>query len=622
MTTASSYSDDEPQWLIQIREALSEENEDDNNSEMPVRIYNVPSVLVSFKPESYTPQHVSIGPYHYKSPECYQMSRHKVAAARRIQKHLNINILNNNSTSSHLKFKHLVQYSLIKLDRKIRSCYKGYIDLKPEVLAWIMAVDASFLVEFLQICAIREGIYDNPRSSISTVIKSFTWSSSYLFLKDHSSEGLGRNSAHNVIIRDIMMLENQIPLFLLRKILKKQFSSKETADQVLRSMLIGLFKETSPIRISGSEECFSNINRVEDYAHLLDFLYQMIVPQSIDIKIQNKGDQVQTPVPDNHDDDDFTGINILEDDNDAEANSDDDKKKKKKEEEESFGNKSDVKELGNKVWRLLSKLNAVPLIDMVQRAIASKPVMLVAQLPWKTISRVPGFGLLAEPIKDLIFSDERHKEKIKPDEMVDKPPTKKEINIPSVSQLISAGVQFVPTNGNIQSVRFDEKTATIYLPMLHLDVNSEVVLRNLVAYESSNASGPLYFVRYTELMSGIIDTGEDAMLLGESGIVDNHFKTDEEVAKLLNGMCRSIRLTKVPFLDKMIGDVNKYYSRRWKVKAKKMIKTYIHGSWQLLTFLAAFLLLLMTAFQAFCSVYSCSRLQRIPVVDQLAGPTE
>ncbi|KAI3872352.1 hypothetical protein MKX03_019619 [Papaver bracteatum] len=608
MTTASSYSDDEPRWLIQIREAISEENEDDNNSEMPVRIYNVPSVLMSFKPESYTPQHVSIGPYHCKTPECYQMSRHKVAAARRIQKHLNIKILNNNrstssSSSAYLKFKHLVEYSLMKLDRKIRSCYKGYIELKPDVLAWIMAVDASFLVEFLQICAIREGIYDKNMvelpSSISTVIKSFTWSSSYLFLKDNSSAGLRRNSAHNVILRDIMMLENQIPLFLLTKILKKQFSSQETADQVLRSMLIGLFKETSPIRISGSEKY---INPVEGYAHLLDFLYQMLVPQS---KIQDKGDQVQISVPDNDDADD------------AEANSDDDKKKK----EESFGNKSDVKELGNKVWRILSKFNAVP-IDMLKRAIASEPVKLVAKLPWTTISRVPGIGLLAEPIKNFIFSNE-HKEKIKPDhEMVNKPPTIEEINIPSVSQLKSVGVRFVPTNGNIESVCFDVKTATIHLPMLHLDVNSEVVLRNLVAYESSNASGPLVFVRYTELMNGIIDTAEDAMLLRESRIVDNHFKTDEEVAKLWNGMCRSIRLTKVPFLDEMIRDVNKYYSRRWKVKAKKMIKTYILGSWQLLTFLAAFLLLLMTAFQAFCSVYSCSRLQRIPVVDQLAGPTE
>ncbi|KAI3870379.1 hypothetical protein MKW98_009843 [Papaver atlanticum] len=558
MTTARSYSDDEPQWLI--------------HSEIPVCIYNVPKVLMFYKPESYIPQHVSIGPYHYMRPECYQMSRHKVAAARRIQKHLNVNILNNNTSSSssaYLKFEHLVQQSLIKLDRKIRSCYKGYIELKPDVLAWIMAADASFLVS---------NIYDNNNkvelsSSISRVIKSFTRSSSYLFVKNHSWVGLGRKSAHNVILKDIMI---------------EQLSSLETADEVLRSMLIGIFKETSPIIIS--EECFLNINPVEGYAHLLDFLYQMLVPHSI-IQ-QDKGDQVhdhQISVPDNHDHD-------IEDDNDAKADSDDNNK-------ESFGNTSHVKQFGN------------------ERAIVSKPVILVAKLPWTVISRVPGFGILAEPIKNFIFSHEEDKEKIKPDES--KPPTIEEINIPSISQLYkSAGIRFVPTNGNIESVRFDEKSATIHLPILDLDVNSEVVLRNLVAYESSNASGPLVFARYTELMNGIIDTGEDAMLLRPSGIVFNHFKSDQEVAKLWNGMCKSIRLTKVPFLDKMIEDVNKYYSRRWKVKAKKIIKTYILGSWQFLTFLAAFLLLMMTAFQAFCSVYNCSRLLRIPVVDQLAGPTE
>ncbi|CAK9147601.1 unnamed protein product [Ilex paraguariensis] len=100
-------------------------------------------------------------------------------------------------------------------------------------------------------------------------------------------------------------------------------------------------------------------------------------------------------------------------------------------------------------------------------------------------------------------------------------------------------------------------------------------LRNLVAYEGCNASGSLALTRYTELMNGIIDTAEDAKLLRERGIIVNRLKNDEEVANLWNEMSRSMRLTKVPFLDKVIEDVNKYHDSKLKVKAGKFMKAYV-----------------------------------------------
>ncbi|KAG9456200.1 hypothetical protein H6P81_000708 [Aristolochia fimbriata] len=70
----------------------------------------------------------------------------------------------------------------------------------------------------------------------------------------------------------------------------------------------------------------------------------------------------------------------------------------------------------------------------------------------------------------------------------------------------------------------------------------------MVAYEASAASGPLVLTRYTELMNGIIDTAEDAKLLRERGVLINRLQTDEEVGDMWNGMTKSVRLTKVPFL--------------------------------------------------------------------------
>lgn len=117
----------------------------------------------------------------------------------------------------------------------------------------------------------------------------------------------------------------------------------------------------------------------------------------------------------------------------------------------------------------------------------------------------------------------------------------------------------------------------------------------------------MVFARYTELMNGIIDSEEDVKVLRQKGVILNHLKSDGEVATMWNGMSKSLKLTKVPLLDKVVEDVNKYYNGRMKVKAWKFMKSYIFGSWQFLTFLAAIMLLLLTTVQAFCSVYTCNR---------------
>ena len=54
--------------MIQIRETLNEVIEDDQFPD----------------PDSYTPQQVAIGPYHYWRQELYEMERYKIASAKRL----------------------------------------------------------------------------------------------------------------------------------------------------------------------------------------------------------------------------------------------------------------------------------------------------------------------------------------------------------------------------------------------------------------------------------------------------------------------------------------------------------------------------------------------------------
>ncbi|CAB4272892.1 unnamed protein product [Prunus armeniaca] len=469
-SSKSSAHFNEFEWVIQIQKTLEEELEDDG--EIPVSIFNVPKALLASEPDSYIPQEVAIGPYHYLRPELYEMERYKVAAAKRTQKQLQC-----------LKFQDLVE-QLKKLEPRIRACYHKYLDFNGDTLGWMMAIAASFFLELLQIYGAKEGrVLTRVSSSMS-----------------HLVDVSGSKSAHHAILRDLVMLENQIPLFVSRRILEFQFTSLEQADDLLLSMLMGLCKELSPFKVVDQD--LPKI-QVSECAHLLDFLYQMITP-----KLERRPSE------------------IVEAEDEGESTPQ--KGSKSSDDSPNF-----VKQFLQEVWKLLSKLNEGP------------------------------------------TKKKTNPENENSSNSISKPPLIQEITIPSVSDLVKSGVCFVKTKGSVSTISFDPKTVTFYLPATSLDVNTEVILRNLVAYEVSNASGPLVLTRYTELMNGIIDTEEDVKLLREKGIILNHLKSDEEVANVWNGMSKSIRLTKVPFLDKTIEDVNKYYNGRWKIKMTKFMKSRI-----------------------------------------------
>jgi hypothetical protein len=268
------------------------------------------------------------------------------------------------------------------------------------------------------------------------------------------------------------------------------------------------------------------------------------------------------------------------------------------EEERSGVDSSYVKQLLTVTWNMVSQLKITP-VRLVKNISSSMAIKL--KLSWTILSK------LKNP-------DDRENEDSSRSTK-NKPPLVEEITIPSVTQLSKYGVSFIPTKGNISTIAFDKEKAAFHLPTISLDSNSEVMFRNLVAYEISSASGPLLFTRYIELMNGIVDTEEDARLLRESGIILNRLKSDEEVANMLNGMsnCKCIRLTKAPFLDKVIEDVNKYYDSLWMVKMKRFMKRSVFCSWQYLTLLAAILLFLLMAMEVFCSFYQCARIFHVDI---------
>jgi hypothetical protein len=396
-----------------------------------------------------------------------------------------------------------------------------------------MAIDVSFLLEFLQTFS-----KNNNERTLQRIPSRMS----------HLVDPSCRKSCHSILLRDIVMLENQVPLFLLRKAVELRCSE---AQHVLTSMLIGFFQEVSTFRGIGYPCIDTN-----QHVHLLDFLYSNMVPR----RTESDGTTTEEAQ--------------------AESHCKDDHHRKR-----------------NAVMKFLvrrgSKLMSV-VMDFTMRILL------------KFVASLPCLSMLSQPLEQLTqlasepcpASDVQNK---------NLSPLLEEIAVPSVTELAYAGVKFCPTVGDLSMITFSSEIATLHLPVIGIDVNSEILLRNLVAYEASACTGPLVLARYVELMNGIIDTEEDARLLREHGIILNYLKSDQEVAELWNGMTRSVRLTNVPALDKVIDGLNKHYNTCWKVKIRMFVKAQIAGSRELLGCVAVLVLFLFLSLQAFCTFRLCRR---------------
>ncbi|GJM84595.1 hypothetical protein PR202_ga00279 [Eleusine coracana subsp. coracana] len=505
---------DETQWLIRVRRILDEEIElcDDQ----PISVFDVPKTLLCTKPEAYIPQLVSLGPYHHHRNELGDMERYKLSAAKRAQIHLPGTDLQQ------------LEHGFTKLEHHIRAHYH-----RP-VTGWMMAIDVSFLLEFLQF---------SSKNNNKRALQKLPSRMSHLVDPSRST------SCHSMLLRDIVMLENQVPLFLLLKAIECRCSSTQPAQYVLSSMLIGFFHEVCTFRGIGCP-----CTDINNHAHLLDFLYSNMVPQWTE----------ESDVPDNNE----------------EA------------QDESRCKQDHGKRTLNSIKGFFVKRGSMlvsVLMDFTVRILA------------KFVASLPCLSVLSQPIEQLT------QQVSEPPDVQNQniSPLLEEIAVHSVAELAYTGVKFCPTVGDLSMINFSSETATLHLPVIGVDINSEVVLRNLIAYEASVVTGPLIFARYVELMNGIIDTEEDAQLLRECGIILNYLKSDKEVAGLWNGMTRSVRLTRVPALDKVIEDLNRHYNSCWKVKIRMYVKAHVLGSRELLGCVAVVMLLLFMGLQVFCVAHGC-----------------
>ncbi|XP_071709767.1 UPF0481 protein At3g47200-like [Rutidosis leptorrhynchoides] len=188
------------EWLVTIADEL--EKARITNEAIFTRktcIYRVPRYLREADEKSYTPSAVSIGPYHKQNSHLLCMERHKWRAFYQT--------INRN----HHDFKRYLD-SIQNIEEKARGAYEGEIDLDSNEFVKMMVLDGCFILELFR--GMKEGFEKlgyargDPVFSICGALDS--------------------------IRRDMVKLENQIPMFVLESLLAVQTGEDHDPHELAR----------------------------------------------------------------------------------------------------------------------------------------------------------------------------------------------------------------------------------------------------------------------------------------------------------------------------------------------------------------------------------------------------
>ncbi|KOM28673.1 hypothetical protein LR48_Vigan561s006300 [Vigna angularis] len=141
-------------------------------------IYRVPLLIRQLNQEAYTPKVVSIGPYHHNSLHLQNMERHKVMYLKSFLKRTNTSM------------ESWIHYIASK-EPLIRHCYSDALQFTPNNLVEIICVDSGFILELFW---------------------TFNHGTDDMYL---TTPWFG-----NAIFYDLLLLENQLPSFVLHDLFR------------------------------------------------------------------------------------------------------------------------------------------------------------------------------------------------------------------------------------------------------------------------------------------------------------------------------------------------------------------------------------------------------------------
>ncbi|KAF8389067.1 hypothetical protein HHK36_025752 [Tetracentron sinense] len=171
----------------------------------------------------------------------------------------------------------------------------------------------------------------------------------------------------------------------------------------------------------------------------------------------------------------------------------------------------------------------------------------------------------------------------------------------SVTELQESGVKFKVAESNcFLDISFEN--GVLKLPFLRVVDSTELIFRNLIAFEQCERLVSCRIYSYARLMDSLINTPKDVSLLIDYGIIENRLGENEDVSRLFNNIGNEIVVDRFYFSG-ICKDLNAYCKEPW----HKWMDDYFNTPWAIISVIAAVVLLILTSLQtAFSVIYKSS----------------
>ncbi|XP_068655830.1 UPF0481 protein At3g47200-like [Aristolochia californica] len=182
--------------------------------------------------------------------------------------------------------------------------------------------------------------------------------------------------------------------------------------------------------------------------------------------------------------------------------------------------------------------------------------------------------------------------------------------IPSAKRVQDAGIKIRKKEGTgFSAICFNKNRGLLEIPHLHIDNNTDILLRNLVAWEQCHPDAGQFFTGYAIFMDYIINSSKDVEILLQNGIIEQSLGSDEEVASIFNGLSTNLVYKRMEGSDLPVlcNHINEYCLNDFNIWRAKLMADYFSNPWTIVSVIAAGILLLLTLTQTFFSTYSYFR---------------
>nr|XP_043617287.1 UPF0481 protein At3g47200-like [Erigeron canadensis] len=209
-------------------------------------IYRVPDRLRAVEPKAYEPNIVSIGPYHHGAYRLQAMAKTKWDFFRRIFHSTNPNRPNLKQVVDQVK----------QMEHEARGCYSEELKISSLNFNKIMLIDSCFIIELLK----------------ETKELDFRKKSSHI-----------KRWMLPVLQRDLIMLENQIPLFVINKVYELIRCKQESGNLV--DLALQFFESMMYKDLDNPKKMDLVVKRDGEISHFLALFRASISPSEA---LQNK----------------------------------------------------------------------------------------------------------------------------------------------------------------------------------------------------------------------------------------------------------------------------------------------------------------------------------------------